>query len=237
MSSKQTTSQSAHAWLTTNENQPRLSKNDEDKLPLPKSKQDQQILTDDSREQPFLNSVDEIQSVLPWACQGRLFASSHEMLSSTSQEKTFASTSSLEIWSNARQDLRSAVSRSEELSIFGPEQSSCTQQLHKRFRQRRDAERDFVRALTVIFVITFASFIPVLVITLLNAKYTLRPEINISGNLLLFLNNSVNWIVYGAMDRSFRRDYRKYCCACVKEMHMSISSKLRARNVVEDKKQ
>lgn len=80
---------------------------------------------------------------------------------------------------------------------------------HERLAKSRASElltmeRSFIRSLLVTFVITLATCIPFFVINLVNTKVSLPPEIIIMGNLLLFASSSVNWIIYGAMNPSFR---------------------------------
>ena len=83
--------------------------------------------------------------------------------------------------------------------------------LHKRQKKKRAREVAFVRSLFVVFILMFISFIPYSVIVIASSSVEdVPPEVIILGDLLLFFNNSVNWIVYGAMNPAFRKGYVKY---------------------------
>lgn len=98
--------------------------------------------------------------------------------------------------------------------------SNHLQQLHRRALKRRAAERALVRSLFVVFILMFAAFVPFSIINTVNITEDISPEISITGDLMLFFNNAVNWIVYGVMNRSFKRAYlkslRNLCCICCK---------------------
>lgn len=97
--------------------------------------------------------------------------------------------------------------------------STYVEELQSRAHERQVAERAFVASLCVIFAIMFASYIPFFFINAIHTSMSLRPEVTIVGNLLLFLNSSVNWIVYGVMNQSFRTQYvqhlRQLCRWCL----------------------
>ncbi|KAL8620212.1 hypothetical protein ACOMHN_028862 [Nucella lapillus] len=65
----------------------------------------------------------------------------------------------------------------------------------------------FVRSLFIVFLLTFIAFVPFTIITVVSINTALPSEVNILGLLILYVNNSVNWIVYGVMNPSFRKAY------------------------------
>ncbi|KAK7087611.1 hypothetical protein V1264_021639 [Littorina saxatilis] len=91
--------------------------------------------------------------------------------------------------------------------------------LQKMQKKKKAREVAFVRSLFVVFLLTICSFVPYGVVIVLAERVTIPPEVVIMGNLFAFVNNSVNWIVYGAMNPVFRRRYIqclrqlvKVCC-------------------------
>ena len=84
------------------------------------------------------------------------------------------------------------------------------QHLRRQQRKKKAREVAFVRSLFVVFILMFISFIPLGVMLIISSSVeNVPPEVFILGNLLLFFNNSVNWIVYGVMNPAFRKGYVK----------------------------
>ena len=115
--------------------------------------------------------------------------------------------------------------------------SPALQHLRRQHRKKKAREVAFVRSLFVVFILMFISFIPYGVTIVARSCFeNVPPEVAILGNLLLFLNNSINWIVYGAMNPAFRKGYVKYvrevlitCCRVGREraernLNTSLSS-------------
>ena len=101
-------------------------------------------------------------------------------------------------------ELARSTSESQRVSPF-------IQNLQRRHRKKRAREVAFVRSLFVVCIIMFICFIPYGVINIISSSVeNVPPEVVILGNMLLFFNNSVNWIVYGAMNPVFRKGYVKY---------------------------
>ena len=89
--------------------------------------------------------------------------------------------------------------------------SPAMQHLRRQQRKKKAREVAFVRSLFVVFILMFISFIPFGVIIIVSSFFeNVPPEVVILGNMLLFFNNSINWIVYGAMNPAFRKGYMKY---------------------------
>nr|KAG5701021.1 hypothetical protein BaRGS_022732 [Batillaria attramentaria] len=84
--------------------------------------------------------------------------------------------------------------------------------LNRRRRKERAREEAFVRSLYVVFLLMLASFAPYAIVIIVT--WSVGPSafrrIVIASILLLLFNCSVNWIVYGVMNRSFRRGYVKH---------------------------
>ncbi|KAK7087610.1 probable G-protein coupled receptor No9 [Littorina saxatilis] len=91
-------------------------------------------------------------------------------------------------------------------------QESTLLKTAKRRGQIRDMrhkarEVAFVRSLFVVFLLAVGTFIPYSLMTILKSYMDFSAELVILGNFFLFLNNSVNWIVYGVMNPTFRQGY------------------------------
>jgi len=88
--------------------------------------------------------------------------------------------------------------------------SPALQNLRREHRSNKAREVAFVRSLFVVFILMFISFIPLgVILTISSSVENVPPEVFILGNLLLFFNNSINWIVYGVMNPAFRKGYGK----------------------------
>ena len=88
--------------------------------------------------------------------------------------------------------------------------SPALQNLRREHRSNKAREVAFVRSLFVVFILMLISFIPLgVILTISSSVENVPPEIFILGNLLLFFNNSINWIVYGVMNPAFRKGYGK----------------------------
>nr|KAG5701017.1 hypothetical protein BaRGS_022728 [Batillaria attramentaria] len=80
-------------------------------------------------------------------------------------------------------------------------------QLSRRRRKQQLRDQAFVRSLFVVFILTLIAFVPFGISRIVETYHGLSVEVAISVTLMLFSNNAVNWIVYGVMNRSFRRGY------------------------------
>nr|KAG5701982.1 hypothetical protein BaRGS_034564 [Batillaria attramentaria] len=70
-------------------------------------------------------------------------------------------------------------------------------------------ERAFVRSLLVVFLLMVLCSLPygiILIIRLINPSYVIT-KTSIFIVVMVYFNCSVNWIVYGVMNRSFRQRY------------------------------
>nr|KAG5699124.1 hypothetical protein BaRGS_014423 [Batillaria attramentaria] len=87
------------------------------------------------------------------------------------------------------------------------------------FRHRTDKKRNkeeaFVRSLFVVFLLMLCSFFPFGTVIIVSSYVTVPSEVSIAANLVLFFNSAVNWIVYGAMNPSFKRRRRSLRMRCV----------------------
>nr|KAG5701979.1 hypothetical protein BaRGS_034561 [Batillaria attramentaria] len=104
------------------------------------------------------------------------------------------------------------------------------QQFHIRMKKERAKEQAFVRSLLVVFLLTVLCFLPMAItkiIPLINPDFVVTIDFALSVTLVLFFNCSVNWIVYGVMNRSFRRRYvtlvRRLLCMCCRVSLSKIS--------------
>ena len=111
------------------------------------------------------------------------------------------------------------------------------QSLQRQHRKKKAREVALVRSLFVVSILMFICSIPFAVINFINSSVENLPsEAEIAGNMLLFFNNSINWIVYGVMNPVFRKGYAKYmrrvlttCCRVGREraqmfLNASLSS-------------
>nr|KAG5701020.1 hypothetical protein BaRGS_022731 [Batillaria attramentaria] len=88
--------------------------------------------------------------------------------------------------------------------------SSALKRLRRRVQKERAREEAFLRSLFIVFLLMAVSFLPYAVVLALDASIgPLLPEVAIPSSLLLLFNCAANWIVYGVMNRSFRRGYVK----------------------------
>nr|KAG5701983.1 hypothetical protein BaRGS_034565 [Batillaria attramentaria] len=88
--------------------------------------------------------------------------------------------------------------------------NAAKQQFHIRLKKERAKERAFVRSLLVVFLLMVLCYIPygiMVIIKLIDPSYEITTETIISTTVMALFNSSVNWIVYGVMNRSFRRRY------------------------------
>ncbi|KAL8620210.1 hypothetical protein ACOMHN_028860 [Nucella lapillus] len=85
--------------------------------------------------------------------------------------------------------------------------ATAAQNRHPQKQQQHAREFAFVRSLFVVFLLTGITFLPYLIIMALSSKVHVPSEIVVLGLLILYVNNSVNWIVYGVMNPSFRKAY------------------------------
>lgn len=101
---------------------------------------------------------------------------------------------------------------------------SVLQELQRREHRRLAKESEFVRSLLVVCLLMFLSLIPSIIIFSLNAEYR-TPEVKISAILTFYFHSAINWIVYGAMNRSFKREYIKCLVriCCIKRRVFSIT--------------
>ncbi|KAK7087604.1 hypothetical protein V1264_021633 [Littorina saxatilis] len=117
---------------------------------------------------------------------------------------------------------------------------TAKQDAKERAKGTKSREVAFVRSLFVVFLLAVVTFIPYGAMTVLGTLVSLSSELVILGNLFLFFNNSVNWIVYGVMSPAFRQGYvhcsRKILTACcswnkacreVMKLNVSLSSLVR----------
>nr|KAG5701015.1 hypothetical protein BaRGS_022726 [Batillaria attramentaria] len=76
-------------------------------------------------------------------------------------------------------------------------------------RRRKDLMREkaFVRSLCAVFLLMLFCFFPFGIAMTVDATHPLSSEVAIAANFALFFNCSVNWIVYGVLNRSFRKKY------------------------------
>nr|KAG5701016.1 hypothetical protein BaRGS_022727 [Batillaria attramentaria] len=91
-------------------------------------------------------------------------------------------------------------------------------QFSRRRRKQEARDKAIVRSLFVVFLLSLISFIPFGVLRVVESYQKISYVVDISFVLLLVFNCSVNWIVYGVMNRSFRRGYvrllRNVLCKC-----------------------
>ncbi|XP_076451115.1 uncharacterized protein LOC143286999 [Babylonia areolata] len=85
---------------------------------------------------------------------------------------------------------------------------TAVQNAHHQKKKTSTREVAFVRSLFVVFIITCITFFPYVVILIVSSIVAVPSEVAILGLMLLFSNNSVNWIVYGVMNPSYRKAYR-----------------------------
>nr|KAG5701976.1 hypothetical protein BaRGS_034558 [Batillaria attramentaria] len=93
-----------------------------------------------------------------------------------------------------------------------PFKETTLEKYRSRVLKERAKEKAFVRSLLVVFLLMVFCFLPfgiTLIVMIYDADRPLSPEAYISCVLLLFFSSSVNWIVYGLMNRSFRHAYFK----------------------------
>nr|KAG5701022.1 hypothetical protein BaRGS_022733 [Batillaria attramentaria] len=90
-------------------------------------------------------------------------------------------------------------------------------------QKERAREEAFIRSLCVVFILILISIFPFGVITTISSALpgSIPTEVAVLSVLLYYFNCSVNWIVYGVMNRSFRRGYVMHvkrvlgtCCRC-----------------------
>ncbi|KAL8620211.1 hypothetical protein ACOMHN_028861 [Nucella lapillus] len=81
--------------------------------------------------------------------------------------------------------------------------------VHQQKKKENSREVACVRSLFIVWLLTVTSFIPYVIIMIVSSVIPLPSEVLILGILLLFSNNSMNWIVYGVVNPSFRKAYRK----------------------------
>nr|KAG5699122.1 hypothetical protein BaRGS_014421 [Batillaria attramentaria] len=89
------------------------------------------------------------------------------------------------------------------------ERANPLKQLQSRQKAEQSKEEAFVRSLRVVFFLLLISFFPYGISIAVNSYFPLPAEVAISANIFLYTNNALNWIVYGAMNPSFRRGYIK----------------------------
>lgn len=95
------------------------------------------------------------------------------------------------------------------------EVSYHVQQLKRKAQEMRNREKAFVRSLFVVFMLMFVSFLPFIAVIIAQSQVNVKAEVTIFSYLLLFFSSAVNWIVYGAMNRSFRLEYARILdCLC-----------------------
>nr|KAG5701984.1 hypothetical protein BaRGS_034566 [Batillaria attramentaria] len=102
--------------------------------------------------------------------------------------------------------------------------NATMKQFHIRMKEKRTKEQAFVRSLLVVFLLTVLCFLPfgvTTIIALIDPTYGMIAEALIATMVMVFFNCSINWIVYGVMNRSFRRYYATLvrrmlgtCCRC-----------------------
>ncbi|XP_076450332.1 uncharacterized protein LOC143286590 [Babylonia areolata] len=119
---------------------------------------------------------------------------------SSTQTMTVLAYSPLDASSAGR--TRSAWSRQKRLL------TTAVQKVHRQKKKHSTREVAFVRSLFVVFIITCITFFPYVVILIVSSIVAVPSEVAILGLMLLFSNNSVNWIVYGVMNPSYRKAYR-----------------------------
>ncbi|KAK7087607.1 probable muscarinic acetylcholine receptor gar-1 [Littorina saxatilis] len=89
-----------------------------------------------------------------------------------------------------------------------------TLDLQRLQRRKKAKEEAFIRSLFIVFLLAVFSFIPFGAITVAKLKVSVSAEVVMIGNFFLFLNNSVNWIVYGVINAAFRDGYTQLFTAC-----------------------
>ncbi|KAK7087603.1 uncharacterized protein [Littorina saxatilis] len=92
--------------------------------------------------------------------------------------------------------------------------NTTAQDLQKLRKKKKAREMAFVRSLFVVFLLTIFSFAPYGVIIVVTWQFNVSPEVVILGNFFVFLNNAVNWIVYGVMNTVFKRGYFELLTSC-----------------------
>ncbi|XP_076450333.1 uncharacterized protein LOC143286591 [Babylonia areolata] len=105
----------------------------------------------------------------------------------------------------------SASSPGRTRSAWSPQKrllTTAVQNVHRQKKKHSTREVAFVRSLFVVFLITCMSYIPYVVILVVSSIIAVPSEVAILGLMLLFSNNSVNWIVYGVMNPSYRKAYK-----------------------------
>lgn len=91
-------------------------------------------------------------------------------------------------------------------------------QRSSRIQRERAKEMALVRSLRMVFYLMVLAFVPFGTTVAVNYAISVRPPpwLVIVGVLFLFINNAVNWIVYGAMNKSFRHGYARRLRCCLK---------------------
>lgn len=95
------------------------------------------------------------------------------------------------------------------LKEFKTNRNTFAQHVKYKGEKRRAKEKAFVRSLFVVVVLFFCCFLPFTLVHAVDSYRQLAPEVVISADLLMFFSSTVNWIVYGVMNPSFRRGYKK----------------------------
>nr|KAG5701980.1 hypothetical protein BaRGS_034562 [Batillaria attramentaria] len=113
----------------------------------------------------------------------------------------------------------------EDQQLHTDQHNATMKQFHIRMKKKHAKDQAFVRSLLVVFLLTVLCFLPYGIITIIrltNASYVISIKAVIFTIVMVYFNCSVNWIVYGVMNRSFRRRYvtlvRRLlgtCCRCL----------------------
>lgn len=87
-----------------------------------------------------------------------------------------------------------------------------------------------VRSLLTVAVCLFVLYLPYAICLVLNLFIRVPTEVMILSIMFLFANCSINWIIYGAMNTSFRKAYVSTlvgCCLCFYRRRLRLRLRLR----------
>ena len=86
-------------------------------------------------------------------------------------------------------------------------------QVPKRRPGLSSANIALVRSLVLVFLLLVLLYIPLSVVVALTGSVPVSSDVYSILVLVFFLNNSINWIVYGVMNKSFKDGYRRLLLA------------------------
>ena len=92
-------------------------------------------------------------------------------------------------------------------------------------RKRKDTARHrlspadigLIRSLLTVFVCCVILYLPLAVVNIVNVYRPVSAELGIWTVTCGFLNHSINWIVYGLMNKTFRVGYMRQLLLCCRK--------------------